>query len=285
MCAAVQVIRHTVPDAFIAAAAPIAARGAASASFFSGWAHSLMRTPAAPGERVYLATCVGDGVLGVAIQRDSGPVILGQSDPAAAVAFAEDLAGDCPSLPGVVGSPSASDAFASRWRELTGRRHALRVRLRQHALTEVAEVPVASGAQRVAGEPDVEWLVDAQIAFIAEVGIAEPVERVRRSLPSRIARGDFLVWDDGKPVAYAGFNDAAPDFARIAPVYTFPDCRGRGYATALVAALSRDLLARGKTRLFLTTDVANPTSNAIYARIGFRAENDDCHHDFVDGEP
>ncbi len=83
------------------------------------------------------------------------------------------------------------------------------------------------------------------------------------------------------PVAYAGCNDSAPDFARIAPVYTLPDCRGRGYATALVAALARELLERGKRKLFLTTDVANATSNAIYARIGFRAENDDCGFDFI----
>ncbi len=95
-------------------------------------------------------------------------------------------------------------------------------------------------------------------------------------LPERVARGDFRIWDDGGRVAYAGFNDAAPDFARIAPVYTLPAHRGRGYATALVAAMSRELLARGKRKLFLTTDLANPTSNAIYARIGFRAENDDC---------
>ena len=51
------VIRHTDPDAFLAAAAPMAARGQASASFFSGWAHAMKRTPPAAGERVYLATC------------------------------------------------------------------------------------------------------------------------------------------------------------------------------------------------------------------------------------
>jgi RimJ/RimL family protein N-acetyltransferase len=284
MRAAVQVIRHADPDAFIAAAAPIAARGESSASFFSGWAHSMKRTPASSGERVYLATCAGDGAFGVAIQRDSGPVILGHSDPAAAAAFAEDLAVDRPDVRGVMGGAPACEAFARRWRELTGRRHALRLRLRQHTLTEVAEVPAVRGSARVAGEPDTEWLLDAQFAFIAEVGLDESPERVRQDLPARIARGNFRIWEDGRPVAYAGFNDAAPDFARIAPVYTFPDRRGRGYATALVAALSRELLARGKTRLFLTTDVANPTSNAIYARIGFRAETDDCHYDFVDGE-
>jgi predicted GNAT family acetyltransferase len=103
-------------------------------------------------------------------------------------------------------------------------------------------------------------------------------------MPVRVARGDYWIWDDGARVAYVGYNDAAPDFARIAPVYTLPDRRGRGYATALVAAISRELLARGKRRLFLTTDVANPTSNAIYARIGFVAETDEYHFDLIDDE-
>ncbi len=279
-----QVIRHTDPDAFLAAAAPIGRRGEASASFFAGWAHALKRTPPPPSEHVYLATCAGDGVCGVAMQRDDGPIIIGQSDPLAAAAFAADLATDWPVLQGVVGAPMACEAFLRRWRELTGRGHALRVRLRQHTLTTVSDVPSAKGSARVATDADLAWLVAGQIAFIAEVRIPDSNERIHATMPKRIDRGEVWIWDDGERVAFVGFNDAAPDFARIAPVYTRPDRRSRGYATALVAALSRELIARGKRRLFLTTDVANPTSNAIYARIGFRAENDDCHFDFVGPE-
>jgi predicted GNAT family acetyltransferase len=136
---------------------------------------------------------------------------------------------------------------------------------------------------RVADPGDLPWLIEWQNAFIVEVGIPDSPERITKTMAKRVERGDFWIWDDGIPVAFVGFNDAAPEFARIAPVYTLPDRRGQGYATALVAALSRELLRRGKERLFLTTDLANPTSNAIYARIGFRPENDDCHFDFVDG--
>ena len=153
--------------------------------------------------------------------------------------------------------------------------------MRQHTLVAVNDVPAAPGTVRMATAADAQWLIERQMAFIAEVGIPDPPARVREGMPSRVARGDFRIWDDGRPVAYAGCNDSAPDFARIAPVYTLPDCRGRGYATALVAALARELLERGKRKLFLTTDVANATSNAIYARIGFRAENDDCGFDFI----
>ena len=274
------VIRHFDPDAFLAAAQPMCERGEASASFFTGAAHAMKRTPA-DGERVYLATVRDELVRGAAIQRGSGPVIIGASDATAAEAFAVDLARDWRELQGVVGAPPGCEAFARTWLELTGRDHTLRVRLRQHTLTEVNEVPSAPGAPRIATEVDTEWLIERQNAFIAEVGIPDPPARVREYLPQRVVRGDFRIWEDGARVACAGFNDAAPDFARIAPVYTLPECRGRGYATALVAELSRELLARGKRRLFLTTDVANPISNAIYARIGYRAENDDCGLDFI----
>lgn len=276
------VIRHADPDAFLAAAAPMAARGEASASFFSGWAHTMKRTPPTARERVYLATCANGDVLGAAIQRDEGPVIIGQSDAEVAIAFADDLARDCPSLQGVVGAPAGCAAFAWRWHELTGRGHGLRLRLRQYALTAVSSVPRSPGVARIADDADVEWLIERQIAFIAEVRTPDAPERVREILSKRVARGQFWIWYHRGRVAYAAFNDAAPDFARIAPVYTPPEHRGRGYATALVAAMSRDLLARGKRKLFLTTDLANPTSNAIYERIGYRAENEDCHLDFVD---
>ena len=275
------VVRHTDLDAFLEAALPMAERGEASASFFTGAAHTLKRTPPRTGERVYLASFRSNEARGVAIQRDKGPVLIGESDIAAAQAFADDLAQDWPGLQGVMGGQAGCEAFARRWLDLTGRAHRLRVRLRQHALTAVNPVPGAPGAPRLAGAGDLDWLIEMHVAFIAEVGVPDPPERVREFMPVRVARGDYWIWDDGTPVAYVGYNDAAPDFARIAPVYTIPGARGRGYATALVAELARELLARGKRKLFLTTDIGNRTSNAIYARIGFLAENDECGFDFV----
>lgn len=276
-----RVVRHADPAAFLAAAAPIHARGAASASIFTSAAHAARRTPPAPGERMYFATCAGAGVFGVAVQRDDGPVMLGASDAGAATAFADDLAGDWPALKGAMGAYDAAHAFVRRWREHTKAEPVLRVHLRQHVLIDVADVPAAPGAARHADTADLPWLIDAQAAFLAEVGMPGAPERVHTWLPRRVARGEFRVWENGGPVAFAGFNGAAPELARIAPVYTFPEHRGRGYATALTASLARELRDGGRRAVFLTTDVANPTSNAIYARIGFRPENDDYHFEFV----
>jgi uncharacterized protein len=57
---------------------------------------------------------------------------------------------------------------------------------------------------------------------------------------------------------------------RVGPVYTPPEARGRGYASSAVAAVSRHALATGSHTCMLYTDVANPTSNKIYADVGYR---------------
>ena len=67
-----------------------------------------------------------------------------------------------------------------------------------------------------------------------------------------------------------GYGSPTPNGMRIGPVYTPPELRGRGYASALTAEVSQRVLDAGKRFCFLYTDRSNPTSNAIYERIGYR---------------
>jgi predicted GNAT family acetyltransferase len=95
----------------------------------------------------------------------------------------------------------------------------------------------------------------------------------RSMVEHRLASGDggFLLWvDGGETVSVSGWGGPTPNGIRVGPVYTPPELRGRGYATALVAELSQSLLDGGRSFVFLYTDLANPTSNAIYERIGYR---------------
>jgi predicted GNAT family acetyltransferase len=71
-------------------------------------------------------------------------------------------------------------------------------------------------------------------------------------------------------VSLAGFGGPTPNGLRIGPVYTPPEHRGHGYGSAVTAAASQGALDRGKRFCFLYTDLANPTSNAIYMRLGYR---------------
>ncbi len=61
---------------------------------------------------------------------------------------------------------------------------------------------------------------------------------------------------------------------RVGLVYTPPALRGRGYASACVAATSDRALASGRRFCTLYTDLANPTSNGVYRRIGYRRIGD-----------
>jgi hypothetical protein len=70
-------------------------------------------------------------------------------------------------------------------------------------------------------------------------------------------------------VSVVGAGGETPNGIRIGPVYTPPEVRNRGYASALTAAASADQLARGRRFCFLFTDLANPTSNKIYQAIGY----------------
>lgn len=68
----------------------------------------------------------------------------------------------------------------------------------------------------------------------------------------------------------AGRNRAAAGVARVGPVYTPPEQRRQGYGAAVTAACTSDALDRGASDVVLFTDLANPTSNAIYQQIGYR---------------
>ena len=90
---------------------------------------------------------------------------------------------------------------------------------------------------------------------------------------------DVVQFSD-EPVSVTGFGGPTPNGSRIGPVYTPPARRGRGYASALVAAVSQARLDAGTRFCFLYTDLANPTSNRIYVALGYERDCDSVELDF-----
>ncbi len=66
------------------------------------------------------------------------------------------------------------------------------------------------------------------------------------------------------------------------PVFTPTDLRRRGYASPVVAAASAHALAQGTREVLLCTDLANPTSNSIYQKLGYRPVQDSVTLDLTD---
>ena len=67
--------------------------------------------------------------------------------------------------------------------------------------------------------------------------------------------------------AYAWLTD--PRVSRVAGVVTHPEHRGKGYATAIMQALTGQAVASGR-RPYLYVDLDNPAATAVYARLGYR---------------
>jgi uncharacterized protein len=108
-------------------------------------------------------------------------------------------------------------------------------------------------------------------------------ERIGRVIDSRLAGDDqgIALWEDGgEPVSLVAWGSPTPTGIRIGPVYTPPEHRGRGYASALTAHVSSEQLAAGRSFCFLYTDLANPTSNKIYVAIGYRRVCDSVQYTF-----
>jgi len=132
--------------------------------------------------------------------------------------------------------------------------------------------PRAPGEYRGAGEANLDLVFAWVMAFADEARHGrETIER--RHIEARLEspEGGIGLWEDGGAVvSLCGYGSRTPNGVRIGPVYTPPDLRGRGYATSLTAEVSERRLAAGRRFCFLYTDLANPTSNAIYERIGYR---------------
>ncbi len=199
-------------------------------------------------------------------------------------AIAEAVLDMHPGLPGAVGPNDVVARFASTWSRLTGIRPRLGVRQRVQAAAAVRELPRAPGRMREAGPGDIPIVLRWITAFAEEaLGEAPHVEEAEASYRRREADPDgaWLLWDDGGPVSLAAYGSPTSTGTRVGPVYTPPELRGRGYATSLVGELTAERLATGLAFCFLFTDLANPTSNAIYARIGYEPVADWDQWSFV----
>jgi len=90
---------------------------------------------------------------------------------------------------------------------------------------------------------------------------------------ARIASNNLFVWEteNKQVVTMAGTTRPTTNGIAVNSVYTPPELRGRGYASACVAALSQLMLDSGRQFCALFTDLANPTSNSIYQKMGYQA--------------
>lgn len=214
----------------------------------------------------------GEAVVGVAVRTPGRALILSAMPAAAAAALAPTLGDAGHALPGLVGPAGSTEAFADAWSRRTGCRVRLRMSQRVHGLDRVVPPVGVPGSLRGARPPEVDLVQGWAEAMGEEIGgaHADRDPRLRELLGRRIAEDRMALWQvDDEVVSMAGPSLPTAGVVRIALVYTPPRHRRHGYAAACVAAVSQRALDAGAVACSLTTDLANPTSNGVYRRIGY----------------
>ncbi|MGV9313284.1 GNAT family N-acetyltransferase [Streptomyces sp. NPDC003691] len=212
-----------------------------------------------------------DGVNAVFYLPPSNRLGLTPLSPEQADALAARLHGLGRTVAGVVAEDTTATAFAEAWQRRTGAVPELFQRWHLYRLgTLVPPDPRPEGRGRRAGEEDLGEVIRMCAEFCETVG-ETPVPTAATWAGTRFGDRHYTFWEtpDGTPASIAAATTMVAGMVRVDPVYTPAPLRGRGYAAAVTAEISRAALAGGATDVVLYTDPANPTSNALYQRLGY----------------
>jgi hypothetical protein len=273
-----EVRRHGDAESFLADAGGFLIEREAEHNLILGLSGRLRVDSRIYGEAPYFAVArEGGEVVAATMRTPPHNLILSEVDDESAL---EPLAADAndvfESLTGVVGPKGPVARMAQVWEARSGQAAHLTLCQRSYRAEQALEPEGVPGTMRPYEARDRELVLGWMDAFVEEALPEAPPEDSAAWLDRRAADPDsgLAIWEDGEPVSMGGYGGLTPNGIRVGPIYTPPELRRRGYATALTAAMTRMLLDGGRRFCFLFTDLANPTSNSIYQRIGYRPVTD-----------
>lgn len=173
-------------------------------------------------------------------------------------------------IPGVIGDKEVTALFTEGWCKTY--KVYIRSSMEQiiYRLDRVNDIPPVPGRLRLATVADKSLVTAWTHAFRVDTFGVTNDSIPERDITPGIETGEIYLWEDGQPVSMAVKCRPTENGMMINYVYTPPDLRRRGYATACVAGVCREILKGGYQFCILYTDLANPTSNSIYIKIGFQ---------------
>jgi hypothetical protein len=284
-----RIVQHLDIESFVERAMPLLLAHEAHNHLILGLCAELTHNPATFGPEAPLLITVEDGdvVVFAALQTPPNKLVLSHTRHTGAIeALVEELSRSERPLPGVLGPRSVAEPFGRRWTARRGGCVEQGMPQRIYQLTSVRPPPPPPGHMRLATEADRPLLERWFSAFRAEVYPGADPGDSQRTVTRWLTSPDrqLYLWEVDAPVAMAGAAGPTPHGVRISAVYTPPEHRRRGYASALVAAISQSQLAAGKRCCFLYADLNNPTSNHVYQAIGFEPVVDSVELRFVPRE-
>ena len=235
---------------------------------------------------IWITAVDGSNVVGAAMHTPPYNLFLPRLPAGVAAEMAVALSGAGRPVRGVNGEKAAVAEFSDAWVERTGCRASLLRETRMYRLESLrppAGDVAPGGDVRVAVEGDGDLVREWFLRFHAEAVPDAPLAATA-FVERRLSAGELWLWcASGAPVSLAAHSAAAGGVARIGPVYTPPEHRRRGYGSAVTARATLAAMRAGATTVVLYTDLANPTSNAIYQDIGYVSDHDGQERTFHTG--
>lgn len=184
-------------------------------------------------------------------------------------------------IPGVTGENKLATEFAEQWCLTCEQEYKVVVHERIHQLTTVQQelLSLKASEQFVIALPaDLDCILawtyemNAEIFTLERVGDkSEFYARHKGYLANAVNSGNFyLLKKENAIVTMACTPGQTIHGRRINKVFTPKHLRKNGYATSCVAQLSQKILNDGYAMCILFTDIANPVSNSIYQKIGYK---------------
>lgn len=234
------------------------------ASYFASFVGELKTQP-------YFLTVEDEGAItGAALMSPPRQLLITAMPDEAVIELADYMLSVSAPVPGLAGIASKAELFANYWIGRTRRTCRVKRTDRLYACTAVLPLTYSPGRLRPATTDDQTLLSEWCVQFCLDAGIEDEITFFKARLPHKIADDSLFVWETDTVVSMAGFERERPRGVAISWVFTPSHLRGRGYATSCVAALTQRMLEAGKRFCCLYADLANPTSNSIYRKIGYR---------------
>lgn len=278
------------PNEFLRLVGELLAQNETKNNLILGLALRLKQDLQAFGQARPLMSLVRDdfgNIAAAAVMTPPFPVVV-YCEPlnqAALEALVEFLIASERQVSGVNGVDVVSNALARIWQEKTGQAYRTVVRMRAYELRSVVQVEYPSGGMRLAKPHEAQLAADLHNAMVEEVVSGPRRVATAESQISQIESGNVFFWEDaGKVVAVTVANRPQIKGICLSGVYTLPEERKKGYARALVAEVSKELLQRGYELTNLFTDLSNPTSNKIYQEVGYQPVCDYHQYGFISDE-
>jgi predicted GNAT family acetyltransferase len=266
----VDVVQHKTAAEFLERSGEWLERAEAENNLLLGISRYFETNPNQTDVNPYLLTVEDSGILlGAALMTPPRHLIIARMPDTALVALADYFMQKSITVPGVVGPKNTSQLFATHWENNTGKSSRLKMSQRIYACERVVVQAYSRGRLIPAIESDEALLVDWAGDFCRDAGIEDEIEYQKARISNEIAKQSLYVWDNDQVMSMALVQRETARGICISMVYTPPHLRKQGYATSCVAALTQRMLDSGKRFCCLYTDLTNPTSNAIYQRIGY----------------